>query len=112
MNLFVFSWVVWTGLLLNESSSYQLESLECRERLHQTYQAMGLDVDFEDMLDDDEESYINDRFREQKFYWQELEGQVQYWKKEAKKFQRYGDAYREQCQEDLRHLLSEVDPQK
>jgi len=110
VNLFLLSGVVWTGLLLNERVTYQLESLDCRERLQQTYQAMGLDVDLEDMGEDDEDSDISDRFEEQRYYWQELEAQVRYWKKEAKKYQRYGDAYKDQCQTDLRHLLSEVDP--
>lgn len=112
MNLFVLSGVIWTGILLNERITYQLESLECRERLQQTYQTMGLSVDLEDLGDEDEENDISERMEEQRYYWQELEGQVRYWKKEAKKYQRYGDAYKDQCQTDLRHLLSEVDPNR
>ena len=113
MNLFVLSGVIWTGILLNERITYQLESLECRERLQQTYQAIGLSVELEDLGDDDEENDISERFEEQRYYWQELEAQVRYWKKEAKKYQRYGDAYKDQCQTDLRHLLSEVlDPNR
>ena len=106
MNLFVFSGVIYSSLLLIKATSNQLESLECRERLHQAYHAMDVGVDLEDMEEDD----ISNRFEEQKFYWRELEGQVRYWKKEAEEFQRHGDAFREQCQEDLRHLLSELDP--
>jgi len=108
VNLFVLSGVIWTGILLNERITYQLESLECRERLQQTYQAIGLSVDLEDLGDDDEENEISERFEEQRYYWQELEAQVRHWKKEAKKYQRYSDAYKDQCQTDL--LLCQVDP--
>ncbi len=110
VNLFVLSGVVWTGLLLNERVTCQFDTLECRERLQQTYQSIGLNVDLEDMGKDDEDGNINDRFEEQRYYWQELEAQVRYWKQEAKKYQRYGDACKDQCQTDLRHLLSKVDP--
>lgn len=108
--LFVLSGVLWTGLILSERALYQLESLECRERLHQTYQAMGLGVDFEDVGDSDVGDYILDRFEEQKFYWKELEGQVRHWKKEAKRFEEKGNGFREQCQKDLQQLLSEINP--
>lgn len=116
LSLFVFLGMIWSGLVLNERATYQLESLECRERLQQSYQAMGLTIEFEDTGDSDgdqirntnDENDISDRFEEHQFYWQELEAQVRYWKKEAKKYQRYGDGFREQCREDLRHLLSEV----
>ena len=70
------------------------------------------ECDFEIIGNADDENDISDRFKEQQFFWQELEAQVRYWKKEAKKYQQYGDAYREQCREDLRHLLSKVEPQK
>ena len=121
MNLIVFlGAATWSGLLLNERTTYQLESLECRTRLQRVYQEMGLAVDFEDTGTNNgdnvgnayDENNISDRFKEQQFYWQELEGQVRYWKKEAKKFQRYGDGLMEQCRKDLRHLLAEVEPHK
>jgi hypothetical protein len=113
LNLHVISGVIWSGILLNERATYQLESLECRERLQQAYQAMGLAEEFEEMDESVFEIIGNaDDENEHQFYWQELEAQVRYWKKEAKRYQQYGDAYREQCREDLRHLLSKVEPQK
>lgn len=106
INLHVFSGMIWSGLLLNERATYQLESLEYRERLQLAYQTMGLRGEFEDM---DENNF--EKIEEQQFYWQELEAQARYWKKEAKKYQRDGEGFREQCREDLRHLLSELEPE-
>ena len=107
--IFVFSVMIWSGLLLNERAIYQLESLECREQLQQAHQAMGLSeqIDFTNG-NENAENDISDRLEAQQFYMQELETQVQYWKKEAKKHQRYGDGFKTQCQEDLRHLLSQI----
>merc|ERR1712224_1066902 len=97
------------GLLLNERAIYQLESLECREKLQQLYQSMGFLDDFEDNNGDgdksEKESNNDSSFDEHNFYVQELEAQVQYWKKEAKKYQHYRDGYKEQCQKDLALLL-------
>lgn len=110
--LFVLSGVVWTGLILSERAFHQLESIECQERLYQTYLGMGLEVDFEDMGDSDMDDYILDRFKEQKFYWEELESQVRHWKSRAKKAEETGKAYREQCQENLQQFISEFSPDK
>ncbi len=112
ITLFVLSGVVWTGLILSERAFYQLESFECRERLYQAYLEMGLGVDFEDLGDSDMDDYILDRFKEQKFYWEELESQVRHWKKEAKKAEENSKAFREQCQENLRQFIEEVSPDK
>lgn len=97
--------MVWSGLLLNERVVCQLESFECRERLQQIHHEIGIptkDLDFNNNKIDD------DILDEQRYYWQELEAQVRYWKKEAKKFQRYSDGYKDQCNDDLRQLLQEV----
>mmetsp|Transcript_7828 Transcript_7828/g.16797 ORF Transcript_7828/g.16797 Transcript_7828/m.16797 type:complete len:340 (-) Transcript_7828:410-1429(-) len=106
--LVVFSVVTWSGLLLNERSVYQLELSTCRERLAQVHHLVGLTGD---EFGDDDDINNNNRLREQLFYWQELESQVQYWKKEAKKHQQYGEGIKEQCQEDLEHLFTKGQPQ-
>jgi hypothetical protein len=108
INLYVFSVMIWSGLVLNESATYQLESLKCRERLHLAYQSMGLEGDFEDNMDEDN----LEKIEEQQYYWQELEAQARYWRREAKKYQRDGEGFRKQCREDLRDLLSEIEPHK
>lgn len=116
-NLAVFSGMIWSGLLLNERATYQLELLECREQLQQAHHAMGIPGDFENSDINSGDSSANDnkniknRLDEHRFYWQELEAQVLFWKKEAKKYQQYGDAFKVQCQEDLQHLLKEVLPE-
>jgi len=101
----VMFWMIWSGLLLNERTTCQLESFECRERLQQIYHEIGIpteDVDLNSINAD------NDVLDEQRYYWQELEAQVKYWKKEAKKFQQYSDGYKDQCNDDLRRLLQDV----
>ena len=110
-NIFVLVGMIWSGLLLNEQTMYKLKSMECTNRLHQAYQAMDLISEYKSFDDSNDESNIFDRFEQHEFYWKELEAQVRYWKKEAKKYQRYGDAFRLQCQEDLKHLLTEIYPQ-
>ena len=114
-NLVVFSVVARTGLLLNERSVHQLELSECRQRLGRVHHLVGLTGgdefgDNNDDADADADGTTSNRLREQLFYWQELESQVQYWKKEAKRHQKYGEGIKEQCQEDLEHLLTEVLP--
>jgi len=69
---------------------------------------MGLKEDFEDNMDEDN----LEKIEEQQFYWQELEAQARYWKKEAIKYQRDSEGFRKQCREDLRHLLSDIEPHK
>lgn len=116
-NLAVFSGMIWSGLLLSERATYQLESLECREQLQQAHHAMGIPGDFEDSDNNSGDNSANDkintknRLDEHRFYWEELEAQVRYWKKEAKNYQQYGDGFKEQCREDMQHLLTEVLPQ-
>jgi len=111
-NTFVLAGMIFSGLLLNERSIYQLKSMECMNRLHLAYQAMDLTFQFESVDGPNDENNISNRFDEHEFYWKELEAQVRYWKKEAKKYQQYGDGYKVQCQADLQHLLPEIDPQK
>mmetsp|Transcript_10915 Transcript_10915/g.25448 ORF Transcript_10915/g.25448 Transcript_10915/m.25448 type:complete len:322 (+) Transcript_10915:146-1111(+) len=109
-NLCVCLGLIWTGLLLNERAEYQLEALACREQLQQVHYAIGRTGDFEGVDNNDgKTANVDDDngLAEQQFYWQELEAQVRYWKKEAKKYQRYGDGFKEQCREDLRQLLPE-----
>ena len=88
--------MIWNGLLLNERSIYQLESLECRERLQQIHHEI-IDLAPTATINNDDSEYL-----------QELEGQVIYWKKEAKKYQRYSDGYKDQCKDDLQNLLQKV----
>jgi len=101
--------MIWSGLLLNERVLYQLESFECKERLQQIYHEIGIpteDLDF----NNNNNNIENDTLDEHRYYWQELEAQVKYWKKEAKKFQQFSDGYKDQCNEDLRKLIQEVVP--
>lgn len=106
VNAIVFSVVAWSGLLLNERSVYQIELAGCREQLQQINHAMGLIGD-----GDDYDTGNGNRLREQLHYWQELEAQVMYWKKEAKKHQRYGEGFKEQCKQNLEEVLTEIVPQ-
>ena len=110
VSLVVFSMVIWSGLLLNERSVYQLELSTCRENLRQVHHSMGLSGEFEDSEGSDG-GIDGNSLQEQLFYWQELESQARYWKNEAKKHQQYGEGIKEQCQENLRHLVAEVLPQ-
>mmetsp|Transcript_38057 Transcript_38057/g.42657 ORF Transcript_38057/g.42657 Transcript_38057/m.42657 type:complete len:310 (-) Transcript_38057:123-1052(-) len=99
--------MIWCGMLLNQRALYQLESLEYRERLQQIYHEIGIPT--ED-LDFNNNNIGKDIVDEHRYYWQELEAQVKYWKKEAKKFQLFGDGYKDQCNDDLRKLLQEIAP--
>jgi len=104
----VLSVATWTGLLLNERSAYQLELSTCRERVVQMHHAMGLSQKSDDTEDLFDGNNVNNRLKEQLFYWKELESQVLYWKKEAKIQQQYVEGVKQQCQESLQHLATEV----
>lgn len=106
VNTIVFSVVAWSGVLLNERSVYQIELAGCREQLQQINHAMGLIGD-----GDDYDAGNGNRLREQLHHWQELEAQVVYWKKEAKKHQQYGEGFKEQCKQNMEEVLTEISPQ-
>lgn len=106
--LVISSVVVWSGSLLNERSVYQLELSTCRERLTQMHHAMGLSGEVDDNEDVYDGSNVNIRLKEQLFYWKELESQVLFWKKEAKIQQNYVEGIKRQCEDNLKHLATEV----